>query len=208
MLDVVTGAGVKTLLDKQCDQQDMLLFILSYFYLIRVWGVFFPPYLQQDTLLTELSSWQRSYRPRPPTPLADDSETSRRWRGSFFPVSPLSVGQFLQAVPLGLGGLLHLGLQLFLPPGDLLLLQHDLLTALHHQDLHLLLLDALLRLCNLPATARPLSAAARLAVRSHHLIQFEGDESLQGDMVGQRVDAAAVVGEYMQADTIFIWFGG
>lgn len=65
---------------------------------------------------------------------------------------PLRISQFLQAVPLGLRRLLHFGFQLFLPASDLLLLEHDLLRALNHQDLHLLLLNSLLCLCNLPAT--------------------------------------------------------
>ncbi len=60
--------------------------------------------------------------------------------------SPLSLSQLLQAVPLSVCRFLHLGLQLLLPTGDLLLLQHDLLRPLNHLDLHLLLFNTLLRL--------------------------------------------------------------
>lgn len=60
------------------------------------------------------------------------------------PDSPLSLGQPLQSVLLRFRRLLDLGLQLLLLADDLLLLQSDLLRALHHLDLHLLLLDALL----------------------------------------------------------------
>lgn len=57
--------------------------------------------------------------------------------------SPLSLGQLLQFVFLCFGGLLNLGFQLLLLADDLLLLQCNLLRALHHLHLHLLLLDAL-----------------------------------------------------------------
>lgn len=60
------------------------------------------------------------------------------------PDSPLGLGQPLQSVLLRFRRLLDLGLQLLLLADDLLLLQSDLLRALHHLDLHLLLLDALL----------------------------------------------------------------
>lgn len=58
--------------------------------------------------------------------------------------SPLSLSQPLQPVLLCFCGLLNFGLQLLLLADDLLLLQGDLLGALHHLDLHLFLFDALL----------------------------------------------------------------
>ena len=63
--------------------------------------------------------------------------------------SPLSLSQPLQSVLLGFCRLLNFGLQLHLLADDLLLLQGNLLCALHHLHLHFLLLNALLGLSHL-----------------------------------------------------------
>lgn len=64
--------------------------------------------------------------------------------GTTLQCSPLSLSQPLQSVLLCLCRLLNFGLQLLLLADDLLLLQCNLLRALHHLNLHLLLLNALL----------------------------------------------------------------
>ena len=58
----------------------------------------------------------------------------------------VSLGQLLQLVLLGLGRLPDGALQLLLPSLDLLGLDSDLLAPLDDSDLHVLLLDPLLRL--------------------------------------------------------------
>lgn len=67
--------------------------------------------------------------------------------------SPLCLSQPLQAVFLCFCGLLDFSFQLLLLAGDLLLLQHNLLCPLHHLNLHLLLLNALLGLGHLSSEA-------------------------------------------------------
>ena len=58
----------------------------------------------------------------------------------------VSLSQLLQLELLSLGRLPDGALQLLLSPLDLLGLDSDLLAALYHPDLHVLLLDPLLRL--------------------------------------------------------------
>ena len=62
---------------------------------------------------------------------------------------PVSLSQFLQSELLCLCRFADLGLEFFLSPGDLLVLNHDLLGPLHNSDLHLFLSDTLLCLRSL-----------------------------------------------------------
>ena len=68
--------------------------------------------------------------------------------------SPLRLSQLLQAVFLCFCGLPHFSFQLLLLAGDLLLLQHNLLSSLNHLNLHLLIFNALLGLGHLSSKAQ------------------------------------------------------
>lgn len=76
------------------------------------------------------------------------------WMHITLQYSPLSLSQPLQSEFLCFCRLLDFGLQLHLLADDLLLLQCNLLRPLHHLNLHLLLLDALLGFGHLTREAR------------------------------------------------------
>lgn len=111
-----------------------------------------------------------------------DSQGGQCWTGGTLPYLPLGLGQPLQSVLLCFRRLLDLGLQFLLLADDLLLLQSDLLRALHHLNLHLLLFNALLGFGHLVTKRRGrhieaagISSSSRQGGRRLHRPMKSGD---------------------------------
>ncbi|UYV70588.1 hypothetical protein LAZ67_7003622 [Cordylochernes scorpioides] len=89
------------------------------------------------------------------------------------PELPVGFSQFLQPVFLSFRRTADGGLQLLLPAQDLLLLHQNLLRALHHLDLHLLLLDHLLGLGSLEAVGQIRLCFLHTTGRKHFSIRHQ-----------------------------------